>query len=452
MEGITRDLERAQLSSQARPTKSSGAVKLVHTLLFKYPDADLLEDGVQPYLAPPTSADIRRAPSEVACHAERLGTQFFAFLFLRPHSPFNIYYPQQGEGKQLRERIELLRGRPGRSQLNMVSYLREEYGGSHVWHRFLLTNLEDDHALDLQFDLSAAQYRHIVMNRDAEQEEWVDILADLVSRASDRAFFEVRKNLMSTHSFVAMQEAAEWNDVWERSLPKPIIELFLSRLQQVTEADAERLFGAADGRMDLQLPCGHQIGIRKIEIAGLIDHAMLTKKQRVEEVDSYKARNASWVCRDNGLTANGEVVKFKPGQLIEALESALNSFDAPATITPVPLNPVHWSETRAVMAHLETIIGNSDDVLESRPADLLFQLIDTAKQATRVDPDERGLKLSETVVPPEYSSFERLWFTRAVSFLAQRLELEETTEDWDELEEQMELSKTMLEFELMTVD
>ena len=416
-------------------------------LSLHYPDTSLLPDNsVLPYLCPPANFELRRAPDRAGCHADTVGTRFFARLPLLPCSDFPL------SAHDILGAVENLRTITGNSTLHMISYAREDYEGSVIYHRICLRT--KDYVLEAkEFELTDSEYQRMVIRSNGK--EWVHLLDNLVTRASDRAFFEVYNRLATKHGFNIADKVACWDGLWGSCQPPDTNELFEARLMALTEADAERLKGLQDGIIKIMLPCCHTIEIRRVQLASLTEEAMwkqtcpecgcrILQPEDIVDIDitrtnqeseDYKEQNLSWSKLDTEWADGTTVMSFNPAELRDALDKARWSFDAPASITPASLNPAYYSETMALAIHFCTELGPLSVRIETTPFNLMYRLREVASGARRVGMDEGGLLVAKTLVPEEWKQFQEVWLLRAVRYLVDLLSLDATADDDDSEEE-----------------
>jgi hypothetical protein len=432
-----------------------------HIISFKYPAADLLtDDSIQPYLAAPANLGLRKQPDEVACHSNTIGTRFFAQLPVFPPSVFALGAARRGPVKSLHGAIDELRRAPGHSWLYMVSYQVKGV----VLHRFRLQTSQDVHAgiLGIGFSLTDDEWKLLV--NEVKRKDWVTILDGLVNRRSDSAIYEVRKNLIATHGLEAAEtEEARWEHSWAWNLPRSIEDVFLDRLVGVGATSADELRTGGDRVLDLRLPCTHTVSIRKVQIAALTDEARETQSCSVcgarilqagdeAEIDlwktfraaeGYRVKNASWADLDSWMPSSGVQHRFSADILLQSIDSALMSINAPATFRPTEINPTSYAETQAVMKHFEHTYGRSDAVITTSALDLFVSLYRAAGGAALDETGERTI--SNTLVPPDFGDFLHLWLKRTVGFLVGLLELDGTAGDDENGDEEFEDMQSKME-------
>ncbi|KAK5169818.1 uncharacterized protein LTR77_005796 [Saxophila tyrrhenica] len=407
----------------------------------------------------------------MACHSTTIGTTFFAQLSVQPPTTFVVPIHQQNAAQRLHYAIDQVRTQPGHSRLSVVSYAQEDDSGKAILYRFRLENPADlsSEPPTQNFELTVTEYRQMVTADTGS--EWIANLDELITRSSERAFLEVKKTYSAGNGIDTIFEAARWDDDWARMLPRPVEQLFMARLDPVTMEDLEQMegtAGSADALIQVRLPCKHLIGTSKAELDSLSSQMMLDHicpqcgsrtlqdeeqpeimlRTAIERADEYKHLNESWTSLDNDEPVEGaHQISFSPATLLESLDTALHSLNTPPlTMTPPNLNPVSFSETRAVNAHFESVIRAAGDEIKTTPAELLRQLHDTADGAHRIDIEEQHLLVSQTMVPPTFDEFKNIWFRRTVGHLVDLLALDGTRDDSDS--ESDGVDATLMEIEV----
>ncbi|KAK3724188.1 hypothetical protein LTR37_001313 [Vermiconidia calcicola] len=389
------------ISLSADQQGSSTAVhSRTHILSFKYPDADLLpDDSMTPYLEPPAKLEQRHLPEQDSCNAKTVGIRFFAVLKVS-EQPAHLGTASYGISRQLVEAVDRLRSRTVHSWLHM-------------------------------------EWRRLVSGVNRPQ--WLDVLDNLVTRSSDRAFFAVRKNFLTTHPDETINmEEAQWESLWHSRPPRCAEELFFERLQPVTTEDAAGLRTGGDKPLHLTLPCGHDVYIRKIQILALTSEACLVQEcstcgQRIlqpeddfeldlraeyDSAESYKQRNQTWLELDELDYSRQKPLKVSTVAISQALEAALESCDMPTTLCPPSLNPVIYPETQQAFSESKRNYGGT-------PYSITTSALELYRGLSNLASDDGAGEISSKIIakgpgPLDFCEFRKLWLTRAVNFLSHR--------------------------------
>ncbi|KAK3696419.1 hypothetical protein LTR37_017990 [Vermiconidia calcicola] len=419
----------SNISLSADQQDSSTAVHpRTHILSFKYPDADLLpDDSMTPHLEPPAKLEQRHLPDKNSCNAKTVGTRFFAVLDVL-EQPAYLGTASYGISRQLAEAVDRLKSRTGHSWLHMVSFQMS----NGVVHRLrLLTSISKTARYLLSgqdFELPDEDWRRLVSGVNRPQ--WLDVLDNLVTRSSDRAFFAMRLS--------SYMEEAQWESLWHNRPPRCAEELFFERLQPVTTEDAAGLRTGGDKPLHLTLPCGHDVYIRKIQILALTSEACLVQEcstcgQRIlqpeddveldlraeyDSAESYKQRNQTWLELDELDYDRGKPLKLGTNAIVQALEAALESCDMPTTLCPPSLNPVNYPETQQAFSEFKRHYAGTSYPITTSAVELYRGL------SSLVSGDGAGEDYHKIIItgrgPLDFPEFRRLWLSRAVNFLFDR--------------------------------
>lgn len=413
-----------------------------HVLAFEYPAFDLLPAGAMLDIDRPAQVEHRPKPDVNSMFPE-LGTEFFAILkadeIKRPHEANDA-------PSRLLSTIADLKGVPGSSCLRIATF-KTSTGGDTLTYR-IQVKIFDSRALGgmttaTQVDLNDEQWRGLALHVD--REPWIHVLRDLVHRASERAFFQVRSRLLQTmgnNNLGAKQvtgEEALWQPLWLSKPPRTIVELFRARLNPITAEDS-------NGAIDFALPCGHNVFVPKAEVIALSaetcltlqcptcsarifqheDDAELALRGAVEEAEAFKYSNALWLSLDKE-TLTGQHVEhsFNSRTILEVVKLALNSFNAPRLICPPCLTPtkLYARELNSIIQHATSEYGSasgSAEVIVS-PADLFDSLYGIVMHTPATE--GKGA-IADVAMPPSWDQFVPRWLVRAVNFLTERRCLE----------------------------
>ena len=241
--------------------------------------------------------------------------------------------------------INRLGNHAGYSHLRMVTYGSSVYSpfspihSQPVSHRFQLYTCSNDTwgpRGTQDFELNSKERKRLISR--VNQIEWITLLNHLVSRRSERAFFEVRDRLKQFYG-VDCDAPELWTGEWDSEPPRCEEELLMGRLQPVALEDKEGLHGDGDKILHLQLPCGHNISIRKIEILSLTPEACKVQQcpacgQRIlqtaddeeislggerERMSSFKKTRTTWQILDQKVPTSSGEETFSTAALLQAL-------------------------------------------------------------------------------------------------------------------------------------
>lgn len=173
-----------------------------HELIFNYPATELLPVGNWPELTPPRAVESRekpRAPDDIA------DLDFFNFFKVERAEPATSA-PGDPQPGCVITAIKRLAGGPGMSTLDVVRCI-EAHGFEYrlrLTTTWKLANGEMPEVKD--FKLTSGDWD--ICLRLAEDEPWMQLLTDLMERASTRAYLHVQHKLMQLDSEAAAHE--EW--------------------------------------------------------------------------------------------------------------------------------------------------------------------------------------------------------------------------------------------------
>lgn len=437
-----------------------------HYLRLRWPASYLIPMGTgHKYIhrATPANIEMRSRPDEQSTHSLTLQDLHVAQLAVQ-HSPglFSSAALFQGEARRLLDAVDELRQAKGQSILHMLSYSwydsRVNIEDREIRYRFRLCPNEDQHSAQ-DFDLSSEQWEQLT--RGSNCESWIALLHDLVARASDVAYFSARKTLIAHYGIdrVIEKEESRYTDQWASSLPRPVEQLFLDRLQPLTREDARRMRGNGDGQIRIRLPCGHQERMRMVQIAAMTAQACFAKTcsrcgttiiQKEDELEAdmalawqaghmYKNFNHQWSGYDDSFDNNYHRHHFIGSAIFEAVCRAKESLDMPESICPTAINPTRFVETTKVIDHYQDSFGNSNNSWECTPLEVEQSLFRLAAAALSGDVNDEELYPAGTIFgPPGYAKFLMVWIKRAVNFYLDLNDLDGIVREQRRLEQDME--------------
>lgn len=434
--------DRLRTTHLASVTGEADRASRSHNLTFEFPAVDLLPvPGSTPYFERPANIEQRRRPQETSLH-DAVGTEFFAVLGADDAgiaAPTSTY-----DGcKRLMDAVHSRYGQDGSSRLRMVSYTEGEHGEHYPipLHRLQLQAYSRNSNVPIivyEGELDDDEWGRMTMY--VENYEWINVLQNLVSRGSERAWFEVRHRLARVHDddLTASVEEARWEDEWATDPPQSVEELFATQLEPVTAQDERNLSLLGDGIVHVELPCGHRIHVRKIEISALtaeaclnqtcpvcgrrimqvVDDDELTFRREFDRADAYRATDYTWQDLDKKIRKSARSLEVHTETLLQALRASLDSFAAPRSVCPASLCPTNSLETVLVMETFRNSYGGLDITTTMSPSDLL-ECFHGLAVGTKTGKGEHE-SLATAVTPPGWPGFLELWLTRAVNFLVER--------------------------------
>ena len=430
---LAAQLQSMNIASNERPTHAEG-VQATHVLTFRSPAVELLPPGTKPFFAQPTNMRSRQYPTETGSQRNVIDTTFFAVFSVGDEEhPFDAVEGAYGDYKRLIRAINNLKLRSGNSKLSAVVYdsIHENATFVKLKYRF---RLETGDTSPQDFELDEDQWDCLGAFED--EQEWIEVLFDLVRQGSERAVLETRKVLYEAYGekFTNGVELG-WSYQWLLKRPRTIEALFRAHFFPAYY-DVSLVFDKpGDAKIDAKLECGHYVEVRKIWIASIQGQDCLMQKcphcgrrimttpdekqlQLGEEWDGleqYRKETESW--QELGALPPFDSPKlFDCKSLLNALWVALESFDMPETVCPTSMCPSNFAETQSIKeALLETFC--SDGVAlplawTSKPADLCGELTVMAHEAVSRE--------NLTNRTPGLEAFVNAWMLRAVNLLTHR--------------------------------
>lgn len=416
-----------------------------HHLSFIFPAVDILPANcIDPYLETPANISWRHRPDPAFfTNNSTSTTAFFTNLRVKPTPsgppPLAIH---DGCAK-VTNAIKCLKRFPGRSVLHMASFWStwDVETSSRLLHRFrIVVESEDSYwpSCTQDFELEDSAWRHL-MNY-AHRKTWVSLLQNLVTRASERAYFEVRGRVAGTFLAAVMEEdEALWDLAWYSSPPRSAEELFMARLIPATADDAGALESEGDRVLRLNLPCGHEVSVRKVHIVSLGPEAITTQQcplcgarilQPIDDKERWtrkqnkllqerRSNARKWRPLDDprSLSAASRPHSFNTTTILEVLGVTRESFHASELIHPLALCPVEFEETASVMSQFERIYGGTSLTVNISAADLLESLYGLAMGTCLPNSANEEVLGNASALSPGWSDFLLAWLTRTVNFL-----------------------------------
>lgn len=413
-----------------------------HILAFEFPAVDLLPPNTHVRIGKPFNIEHRRRPDANSLHPD-LGTEFFTIL--QPENTRPSSSPLDHEGSdRLIQAINSLRDIPGSTRLRVVIFnTKNTSSADSLIVRFQLQTSTSgpfgSASTKQEFELEEGGWFSLLFNLHAEP--WVDLLHHLINRASERAYFEVRSKLLEAYGAeVVAAEERRREEMWFSLPPRCVEKLFFNCLRPVSGEDQDALTATSGDRwVNVKLPCGHETLVRKIEIVALTAEACLTQQcptcsERImsgsddeeislgaecKRVEEYRVTNKMWRSLDDeGFISSKAIHIFNARSVLEVLDLALNSFNAPRSICPPSLIPVNLYSpaTRTIMQHFGSVYGRCCAAeVRISPSEMFDELYSLAIET------ETGIGIVGAIaMPPGWEQFLLRWIIRAINFLIER--------------------------------
>ena len=414
-------------------------MQATHVLTYRSPAVELLPPGIKPFFAQPANIRKRQYPTETGCQTNVMDTTFFTvFTVGREVHPFDAVEVAYGDYEKLIKAIDALKLRSGESKLSAVVYnsLPETATFIRLKYRFRLTTdvAATGKATYQDFELDEDQWGCLAAFED--EEEWIEVLLDLVRKGSERAVLETRKVLYEAYG-EAFTNAVEfgWAYEWLLRRPRTIETLFRNHFLPAC-ADQSLVFDKpGDAIINAKLECGHHVEVRKIWITSIAGRDCLMQKcprcsrrimtthdekqlqlgEEWDELQQYRRETESWQELDALPPSDAQVlVSYK--FLIDALWAALESFDMPETVCPPSMCPINFIETQAIKEiFLEAFCDNGIAMSYEWMSNATVLCGELTLMADEAVSQERLTNLT-----PGLEAFVNAWMLRAINLLIHR--------------------------------
>ena len=352
---ITYTLQRLCLQPTTQP--------YVHVMFLEYPATSLLPNrpGLGLRMEPPKAVLYREAPNSDKYF---LGEQGFDFFVRFPVKNLTSTSPCSSE--TIDTAIDRLSHHAGRSILEAVTVSDDNYSEGGLLFR-LTTTWHNSHKKDVKhFQMSESEWRDI-LNQDASK-QWTHLLQDLFSRASDRAYLHVQRQLQG--SAYSPVDALKWN-AYEILDANRLLALNMRKVREqgtLLCLEPIRDFYGDDNRVfTVRLPCEHETKIcvanfKTLSRAACIDatcpscgRVILPNRDITHAIQSVERRRRQRKALDETLWKHLEARQFDREVKIEtsgtilcqALTHALKSMRVPESVSPRSVGPA-WSDETAV--------------------------------------------------------------------------------------------------------
>jgi hypothetical protein len=407
----------------------------VHVLFFEYPVTSLLPNrpGVGLRMEPPKAALYRESPNADKYFLGEQGLDFFARF---PVQRSKLARPERGSLFTIGNAINRLTQGGGRSILEAVTVSDDNYSEGGFIFR-LTTVWHDSREKEVrQFCLSESEWRDVLSQDDSKL--WTHLLQDLISRASDRAYLHVERQLQGTQ--YSPIDALKWNayDILDanRLLALNMRQIRLQGTLLCLEPIRE--FAGDDSRvLTVRLPCEHETTVcvaylRTLSLAACIDMAcpccgktILPDRDIRHAIHSVERRRRQRKALDEILWKHIEARTTQPSMRIDtsgavmcrALTHALQSMRVPGSVSPRSICPAWSSEVAAILERVRDAHGDSFELFSSALRDVHGHLMQTVDTVVRECSGLRHVELSDQIFPGWASSIDR-WMQRALALMA----------------------------------
>ncbi|KAK5128455.1 hypothetical protein LTR85_003123 [Meristemomyces frigidus] len=411
-----------------------------HELIINYPAVELLPAGTTPYLAAPKDLRHRDKPTVKECLPQPDDVDFFQLIKVERGLQTASQVPDGPQPECLLAAVSRLGRVTGHSHLDVVAFA--DAFGELVYRSRLSTNwqlssgkvteIKEQHYGEVEFTTFLA------LGKD---EGWIELLRNLLQRASVRAHFHVVSNLSRYDKDFANSEDARWDAQWASFELPTRKELLCRRLSTVHFDGGGGTFSipitdldehAPDVRLWTLLPCGHE---HEVEASVLqqatatqsilfacpecgrrvlrhADQRLVRLEQEKESQRSHFRLQRSIVVWDN-VAEGGRVATVTGAALLQALETILRCMDPPESVMPKSLRQSVFPEVVAVLAAFRAALGNGG-AAEAEIAMTRRAMYDGLKGLA--DSTLGCGTHSGGVVSPRYGRMYCKWLARAVHY------------------------------------
>ena len=407
----------------------------VHVMFLEYPVTSLLPNrpGVGLRMEPPNAALYREVPNSDKYFLLEQGLDFFV--------RFPIQHPDfaRSEGGRLSTiiaAIDRITQGGGRSILEAVTVSEDDYSQGGLIFRLTTIWHHGREKESRQFQLSESEWRELLTQEDTKP--WTHLLQDLISRASDRAYLHVERQLQGTQ--YSPIDALKWNayDILDANR---LLALNMRRIRQqgtLLCLEPIRDFGGDDDRiLTVRLPCEHETTVcvaylKTLSLAACIDMAcpycgktILPDRDIKHAIQSVERRRRQRKALDETLWKHIESRKTEPSTRIDtsgavmcqALTHALQSMRVPESVSPRSVCPAWSSEAAFLFERVRDAHGDSFELFLSTLRDIRGHLMQIVDAVVRECSGLRHVELSDQIFPG-WASFIDRWMQRALALMA----------------------------------
>lgn len=399
-----------------------------HELRLEYPVLDLLptEETVIPHLRRPKYGDFCKKPDLSEYHWDVSGTDFAIRMPLRPFSSI-CFSPLQFS--TVLSAMARLRDRPGRSLLQFVSCHSSTSGVQHCFR--LLTENNEQHQTITQGWFSDDDWR--LESAGFQSETWMQLIRNLMNRASDRAYFHVHQRMHLYSWYTTLLEQEHWNSGDRTCLD--IYDTLVSKLRvQLSDDLYVRAIEAFDSGYDgtFVLPCGHDQyfpiqGLESMSVTDCTNAACHLCGEKIiaqrdlrrfceyresERRHHFYERETWWRNKQESCPMGPGRVSVRTGLLFRALDDALSSLMVPKFVSPMILDMASSQLASSVLEALPGYVNqDSSTVATCSSVDLVASVM---ANLDAVLGQVLGNSPVLRFVLPGWTVMSRLWASRAV--------------------------------------
>lgn len=427
-----------------------------HELQFSFPDTDLLPPGKNPHLDVPQHIAFRERPNLQLTSLESQDLEVFRIFTIKNYAPQSTA-PAGQERADLMEAIQRLKRSPGQSALGVVAFAQDD----EIVYRCRLhttwklasgdvTEVHDFQRDSLEWDMTVLLGAgHL----------WLRLLAHLMARRSDLAYFAVLNKLWQYDPQFATEQETKLTGLWNTQPALSANQLLGRRLVEICETEdgeveagpIEDIAAYADNAGDIQirLECGHRSSIDTGFLLRLTQEEALELscdegycgKRIMQKEDSWhmaliaakKLRSAYLECEftmwrdlDRGIPETASIPDFTSETLYEALDWALESLQPPDTVVPYMLCPASFKAMDLAIAALRTFAAPGGQQRTCTAIELARTLLGVVAEALKAD---NAVNMSWTAAHSRFERFVHRWIKRSVNHLVDVVEGRKPAQD-----------------------
>ena len=406
-----------------------------HVMFLEYPVTSLLpnQPGVGLRIAPSKGALYREIPNSDKYF---LGEQGFDFSVRFPVRDTNLADHETGTSMTINTAIDHLACSGGRSVLEAVTVSDDNYseGGfifrlTTIWHNSRKKEVS-------QFQMSESEWQNIP-NQDTSK-PWTHLLQDLFTRASDRAYLHVDRQLQG--SAYSPINALKWNayDILDAN------RLLALNMREIRDQGTllcllpiRDFYGDPNRVFAVRLPCEHEstisiASLKTLSWAACIDmacplcgstilpnrdikHAIYSVERRRRQREGldetlWRHIEARKINREARIDSSGSV-------MCQALTHALRSMQVPESVSPRSVCPAWSGEALAILERSRREHGDSVKLVSMALGDLHGYLTRTVDAVVYKRLGVRNADMSDQVLPG-WMVFVRRWMDRTFALMA----------------------------------
>lgn len=424
---ITYTLQRMCL----QPTTQSRS----HTLFLEYPVTTLLPNrrGIGLRMAPPNAALYREAPNSDKLFLGEQGLDFFVRFSVRKS---NRADHKAGASTTINAAIDRLARGGGRSILEAITVSDDNYNQSGYIFR-LTTIWHDGRDKEVRnFQMVESEWRHLV-NQDASK-PWTHLLQDLFTRASDRAYLHVQRQLRGSE--YSPIDALKWN-AYEVLDANRLLALNMRKVrEQGTLLCLEPIrdfYGDENRVFTVRLPCEHETTVsvghlKSLSLAACMDatcskcgQVILPQRDITHAMHSAERRRRQRKALDETLWKHLEArktdrkapIKTSGAILCQAFTHALKSMQVPESVSPRSVCPAWSSQAAAILDLVREQYKSWTRTFSWTMGDLYDYLVRTVDAVVF---DISGLSHADMTdqVFPGWAVFVLRWIDRTMALMA----------------------------------